>query len=36
MARMEMACTGDGITGTVQSGDFVTAENRWSLALGFV
>jgi hypothetical protein len=31
MARMQVAYTRDGISGTVLSGDFVTAENRWSL-----
>jgi len=34
MERMQVACTGDGISGTVLSADFVTAENRWSLAMG--
>ena len=36
MACMHVAYTRDGISGTVLSGDFVTAENRWSLAFGLL
>jgi len=36
MARMQVAYTRDGISGTVLSGDFVTAENWWFLAFGLL